>query len=117
MKRLFYIFTMTILLFSLCGCLKGKIADMTTEVHDDYAAIVWENKTYVPYCVISTSDCGEQIGIVDGNKDDRVYEYKDYSADEWIINRLIVDGGALLYKEINVIDIPEGLQSEYSWNE
>lgn len=117
MKRMFLIFAITIMLFSLCSCSKGEIADMTTEVNDDYAAIVWGNKTYAPYCVIAKSDCGKQIGIVDGDKNNRVYEYKGYSTDEWIINCLTMDGGAILYKEINVIDIPEGLQSEYQWND
>lgn len=28
-----------------------------------------------------------------------------------------VDGGALLYKEVNVADIPDGLQSEYERND
>lgn len=34
----------------------------------------------------------------------------------WIANHLTVDGGAMLYKEINVMDIPDGMQSEYEWN-
>lgn len=88
---------------------------MTTEMHDDYTAIVWEDKTYVPYCAISKTDCGEQIGIVDGDKDDKVYEYKGYSTDEWIINYYVMDS-AMLYREINVTNIPDGLQSEYEWN-
>lgn len=102
---------------TLCACGKQELADMTTEVNDDYSAIIWENKTYVPYCAFSKTDCGEQIGIVDSDKDDKVYEYKGYSTDEWIIN--IYERNldtVMLYKEINVSDIPDGLQSEYEWN-
>ncbi len=88
---------------------------MTAEIHDDYAAIVWEDKTYVPYCAISKTDCGEEIGIVDGDKDDKVYEYHGYSTDEWIINYYVMDS-AMLYREMNVTNILDGLQSEYEWN-
>lgn len=102
---------------TLCACGKQELVNMTTEVNDDYSAIIWEDKTYVPYCAFSKADCGEQIGIVDSDKDDKVYEYKGYSTDNWIIN---IYGRNLdtvmLYREINVSDIPDGLQSEYEWN-
>ncbi len=103
------------MIFSLCACAKQEFAEMTREDHGDYAAIVWEGKTYVPYCAISKADCGAQIGIVDGDKDDRVYEYKGYSTDEWIINAYVMDS-AMLLREIQVTNIPDGLQSEYEWN-
>lgn len=115
MKRISSMFLIAIMILSLCACSKQELADMTTEMHDDYSAIVWEDKTYVPYCAISKTDCGEQIGIVDGDKDDKVYEYKGYSTDEWIINYYVMDS-AMLYREINVTNIPDGLQSEYEWN-
>lgn len=115
MKRISSMFLIAIMILSLCACSKQELADMTTEMHDDYTAIVWEDKTYVPYCAISKTDCGEQIGIVDGDKDDKVYEYKGYSTDEWIINYYVMDS-AMLYREINVTNIPDGLQSEYEWN-
>lgn len=62
------------------------------------------------------SDCGAQIGIVDGDKEDKVYQYKEYSAEQWIINAYTMDG-AMLYREINVTEIPDGLESEYDWND
>ena len=83
---------------------------------DEYASILWEERPYVPYCAISKSACGVQIGIVDHNKDDKVYEFEGYLANEWIISALRWDGGAMLWKEINVVDIPAGLESEYDWN-
>lgn len=115
MKKTLSIFLIAVTIFSMCSCSKQNLADMTTSVTDDYAAIVWGEKTYVPYCAVSKTDCGEQIGIVDGDGDDRVYEYKGYSADEWIVNYYVMDS-AMLYREINVTNIPEGLQSEYEWN-
>ena len=58
---------------------------------------------------------GKQIGIVDGDKDNRVYELKGYSVDEWIVNSFPYDA-AMLLREVNVTDIPDGWQSEYEWN-
>lgn len=44
-----------------------------------------------------------------------MYEYKGYSADEWIVNAYVMDS-AMLCREVNVTNIPDGLQSEYEWN-
>lgn len=102
----------------LCACGKQEtreLAYMTTEVNDDYCAIIWEDRTYVPYCAFSKIERGEQLGIVDSDIFDKVYEYRGYSAEEWIIN--IYERDVMLYKEINISDIPDGLQSEYEWNQ
>jgi len=102
----------------LCACgEKQELIDMSTIESSDYTAILWEDRTYVPFCVVSKSDCGTQIGYVNGDKDDRVCEYKDYPLTEWIANYLTVDGGAMLYKEMDVTEFPDGLQSEYDWND
>lgn len=116
MKRTYFILLIAVMIFSLCACSKQELANMTTEVYDDYTAIIWGDKIYVPYCVISKTECGEQIGVIDDSKDDKIYEYKGYSVDEWIIDLYTVDNIAMLMKEIDVTDIPDGLESEYEWN-
>lgn len=118
MKRILSMLLISMMLVSLSACSKQEFADMTTQVNEDYSAIVSEDKVYVPYCAVSKTACGKQIGIVDGDKDNRVYEYKGYSADEWVVNSYVTHlmDGAMLYREVNVADIPEGLQSEYEWN-
>ena len=104
------------LVFSLCACSQQDLEDMTSGEGDGYATIVWGDKTYVPYGALSDyGERGKQIGIVDGDKDNRVYELKGYSADEWIVNSFSHDG-AMLLREVNVTDIPDGWQSEYEWN-
>ncbi len=63
----------------LCACgEKQELIDMSTIENSDYTAIVWEDRTYVPFCVIPKSDCGAQIGYANGDKDDRVCEYGGY---------------------------------------
>jgi len=118
MKKHINIMLTSIMMLVLTACGNKELADMTTEVNDEYVSIVWGNKTYVPYCAVSKKDCGEQIGIVGGDKDNRIYEYKDYFSNEWIVNSYIsgLMDGCMLYKEINVANIPDGLESEYEWN-
>lgn len=117
-KKLYWIICLCSLIsMMLCACGKNRnLIDMSTAVGDEYMAIIWEDRTYVPFCVVSKNDCGTQIGYLDGETDDRVCEYKDYPTEEWIANYLTVDGGAMLFKEINVTDIPDGMESEYQWN-
>ena len=89
------------------------MVDMESVSIDGKRAVVWGDKTYVPFCVVSKKDCGKQIGYVDGDKDDRISEYKDYSSEEWLVSWIPTDGGAMLLKEQRVIDIPNGLEAEY----
>lgn len=117
-KKLYCIICLCSLIsIMLCACGKStNLFDMSTADCDGYMAIIWEDRTYVPFGVVSKNDCGTQIGYLDGETNDRVCEYKDYPTDEWIINYLTVDGGAILFKEVNVTNIPDGLESEYEWN-
>lgn len=98
-----------------CACSGQALVYMERVDGDDYASIIWDERTYIPYCAISRSECGVQIGIVDHDKDDKVYEFKGYPSDEWIINAYIMDS-AMLCREANTVAIPEGLESEYEWN-
>lgn len=118
MNRMVFLFAIGILVVSvMCACAQQDLADMTAGEGDGYATIVWGDKTYVPYGALADyGERGKQIGIVDGDKDNRVYELKGYSVDEWIVNALPHDGGMLL-REIDATDIPDGWQSEYEWNQ
>jgi hypothetical protein len=84
----------------------------------EYQAIVWNDKTYVPYCAISNSERGELIGIVNGDKNDQIYQYNNYPIEEWIIS-FYYSGemdNSMLMRELSVKEIPDGLHSEYNWN-
>lgn len=104
-----------ILVTTLCAChgQQRDLVDMTSTDIDGKYAVVWEDRTYMPFCVVSKKDCGEQIGYVDGDTDDRISEYKGYSPEEWLVSWLPMDGGAMLLKEQNVVEIPDGLEAEY----
>lgn len=120
MKRIIIIGILVCVIITLCSCGSNKrdLEDMSTLNNGEYQAIIWNDKTYVPYCAISNSDRGEQIGIVNGDKNDQIYQYRGYSVEEWIIS--FYHSGemdnSMLMRELNVTEIPSGLKSEYDWN-
>ena len=103
----------------LCSCSTNNKSDnFSRSLSDDYAAIILDNKTYVPFCAVDNKYRGRQIGIVDNDDCDQVYEYKGYSTDDWIIS-FYKSGkmdNSMLMREVNVTDIPDNLESEYEWN-
>lgn len=99
-------------LLSACGE-QQELADMKSLIIDDKRAVIWEERVYIPFCVVSKSDCGALIGYVDGDTDDRISEFKGFLPEEWVVGWMPMDGGAILMKEENVVDIPDGLVQEY----
>lgn len=120
MKKLIYIISLYLItiMLSSCGQSNKKLENMTTQKNNDYVAIVWGNRAYVPFCAVDNREKGTQIGIVSGDKKNQVYEYKGYSTDAWIIS-FYKSGemdSSMLMKEINVTEIPYNLKSDYKWN-
>ena len=117
MKKLIYFMSLClmIIMLSACGKSSNQLENMTTQESYDYVSIIWEDRVYVPFCAIDNTERGTQIGIVDGDKNDQVYEYKNHSTEEWIIS--FYKSGemdtSMLMKEINVKEIPDNLQSDY----
>ena len=94
------IFFVLILLLAACGGQRGGLVDMASISMDGKRGVVWEDRTYVPFCVISKNDRGKQIGYVNGNTNNRISEYRGYSFEEWLVSWLATDGGAILLKEL-----------------
>ena len=100
-------------LLAACGQERRELVDMPSAIGDGQRLVLWEDRTYELFCVVSKSDRGEQIGYVDGDTNDRISAYKDYPPEEWLVSWLPMDGGAILLKEQSVVDIPDGLEAEY----
>ena len=122
-QRFFALLTGISLLLFLTSCAKENppqsFANYTSVDNGDYVSIKIDDKNFVPFAAVSNSDRGAQIGIVDNDEKDKVYEYKDFPSDEWVINFYdsgLMDG-SMLMKEEHVSDIPDDLQSEYEWNQ
>ena len=101
-----------LLVLAACGG-QREPANMELVEIGGKSAIIWEDRTYYPFCVVSKNDRGEQLGCLNGEQDHRVSAYKGYPPEEWLVSWLTVDGGAILYKEETVVDIPDGLVPEY----
>ena len=86
--------------------------------NDNYSYIIYQNREYVPYCAYSSKEREKYLGYIGEDKQDEIYTVKGYLEEEWLIN--LLNTGAtkecMLYKEKNVTNIPEGLSSEYEWN-
>lgn len=109
----FAISLMLIFVFAACGGQQDKLTDMQSIDIDGKRCVVWQDRIYTPFCVVSKKDCGSQVGYVDGDTDDKISQYKGYPTDEWLVSWIPMDGGAMLLKEESVIDIPDGLEAEY----
>ena len=89
-----------------------------TAERDGYLAVIDGDREYVPYCVVSNADRSAYLGHMEGDPDDRIYTYKNYPREQWLISFLYSGemDNSMLLREVNVTDIPEGLESEYDWN-
>lgn len=61
MKKILSLLLVIIAVFSMSSCSKQDLANMTTLVTDEYSAIVWDDRIYVPYCAISKSECVSKL--------------------------------------------------------
>lgn len=106
-------------LFIFCACESAEQIKLTTQNTGDYTAIIWEERTYVPFCAVSAKERGEVIGLIDGEENHVAFEYAGYPAESWLIDGF-VEGAyvfdTVLYREMSVTVIPEGISSEYKWN-
>ena len=119
-KYLLNILILAIIILSACGADKkpDDLQAYTSGTNDDYAYITIDDKVFVPFVAVDNTDRGDWIGIVDGDDNNRIYEYKDYSSNEWIIsfyNSGEMDG-SMLMREQSVDEYLDNLTSEYDWN-
>ena len=113
MKKLF----LAVVLFTtiLAGCSSPKnLANMTMtlDIRTSINYIAWDDREYAPFGIGVEHLMGKQIGIIDGDKNDRVYAVNGYSSDEWIIEKYHTGemDVAMLYKEKSIENIPLELQ-------
>lgn len=116
-------------LLTLSGCsgtpeLPEHPITFQTGSGDGYMYLSNENKTYVPYCPFRSEYLGECIGYYDTPGDANtsaarvyVYEFEGFSSDEWIVDYDPQINEGMVMREINTTRIPDGLTSEYAWNQ
>lgn len=121
MKKLIVIGAFLVCLVIILFSYKAKTEDgavrFVTVDRGTYQALTRGSKVYVPYCEISRTEQGKQIGIVNWDIEHKVYEYINHSADEWIIVSYIeIPETSYIMREMSVTKIPKGLYSDDSWN-
>lgn len=89
----------------------------------EYLALVDGDRYYVPYAAIGLTAAGECIGYYEitgeqENSREYICTFAGYDAREWIVSipGLKNCNEAMLFREIHVMEQPEGMASEYSWN-
>ena len=105
------ILALTILTLLLASCARSGLADMEYIIHEDgsYGSqIKWGDTVYTFWGAADTDLIDTQIGIIGGDKRDKVYSLKGYAPEEWIIQHLdIIMSTYDIYKADSVTDIPE----------
>lgn len=119
-KQMLIALISTMIILSACGIEKKpkNLQEYTSGANNDYTYITIDKKVFVPFGAVDNTDRGDWIGIVDGDENNRIYDYKGYSPDEWVIsfyNSGEMDS-SMLMKEQNITEYPDGLTSEYHWN-
>lgn len=123
MKRtiVLIITVLTTVLFASCSTdkLKGDLKEYGTGENESYTYITFDDKVFIPFSAVDNSRRGDQIGIVNGDKKDKIYEFKGFPSDEWIIEYYDSGemDGSMLLRETSVTEYPEGIESEYAWNQ
>lgn len=94
-----------------------------TEVTEEYQALLYGEKYYVPYAAVGPSAIGDCIGYcdtVDGETTYRDYicTFPGYAPQDWIVSVMGLGNcdEAMLYREIHVTELPEDIYNEYPWN-
>lgn len=118
-----------LLVLSLTGCTvstklpEDAIAFQQKSSGEGYMYLTAGGQEYVPYCPFKRRYMGDCIGYYDSVGDayteasrTYVYEFKGYSASEWIVEYDPEINEGMVLREIHTTNIPEGLTSEYEWN-
>ncbi len=90
-KKLVYLTMIILLLAGTCACAGNEsnaseeLQELSSVEREEYVAVVWDERVYVPFCAVDNSLREKQIGVVNGDENDKVYEAAGLSPEEWII--------------------------------
>lgn len=119
-RRIFSLLALVAVLLFAASCGQpASLVNMEYIKHEDgsYGSeIKWGDTVYTFWGAVDTDLIEKQIGIIDNDKDEKVFSVKGYSTDEWLIHHLdVIMSTYDLYKAEDVTEIPkefEDLKSE-----
>jgi len=128
MKKIISSILLIVLLLLLWNCaaktgLPENPIVFYTKEYEDYRSITWQEKEYLPFSFIESSDVGECIGYFEESGITiYVCELKGQSKEEWVATTTNLDNRneamAFVFREKDTSAIPEGMESEtdFYWN-
>lgn len=109
-RRCYYAIA-AVFIFVLTACSATKYEKLYTVGEDNRVAIIREGVEYDFYGFVGNAKLtGKQIGIVDDDKDYKVFQVNGYEDTDWLLTELNVfmeKDSYSLYKAQSVKDIPE----------
>ena len=123
MKKLICVLILAAMVIGLSGCIpdipENPIYHLATIQGADYTVILWDGMTFMPFCPVDMADCGRQIGVVNDDENYKAFLYKDLPMLEWVVLLDESDPAdvPMLFRELSVTEFPQGLESEYEWNQ
>lgn len=109
-KQTKYWLLIALLIFLLAGCGAKPYENLSAENDAQTVAIVRADTTYEFYGFVGNKKLtGKQIGIIDGDKNHKVYQVKGYDDADWLLTELNVfmeQGTYSLFRASDVSDIP-----------
>jgi len=126
-KKVSIALALLLLLITMPGCSKQQVelpdnpVVFETVDNGDYMSIKWNDKEYVPYCAFNPSQVGKCLGYYVGDDGEKVYvcELKGQSSVNWLVDTFALENcnEGMIYREKNATSIPDGLKSDYGWNQ
>ena len=99
-------------MFSGCGQIKtDRLLEFQSTKHDNMIYIVCDEIEYQYYGLPDQADMGKQLGTLDGDENDGIYSFRDFSTEDFIVEYLysgLMDS-PVLYRAINCAIEPEGV--------
>ena len=109
-KQMRYGLFLMVLTFLFTACGYAKYENLHTSEDKNVVAIVWGETVYEFYGFVGNDGLTDkQIGIIDDDKNHKVYRVKGYSDADWLLTELAVfmeQGTYSLYKAQHVKEIP-----------
>ncbi len=113
MKKMINILTViAVLAMVLTSCGEKEKMESMEYIRDEDGnygnQIKWGNTIYTTWSAADANLIEKQVGIVDGDRKEKVYNVRGYSSKEWLIHHYdVIMSTYDLYKADAVTDIPE----------
>ena len=119
-KTIIIISTILVSFFLSCKPNNKEYPVYLISVNNDLNCVelTYNNITYRPFGVLLNNKLkGIQIGVRENSPNSKIYEINGYSSNEWIVEYLeVIMGTNMIFKKVNVKNIPQELKTYEQYN-